>query len=143
MTTVYQLYELNGYDLVGTLIPPAPKRSKPFFKQSAAERAQHVQNVLAHLRAAPLLRQPRPRFVIITGLTELYRPAVEEWLSANNLKPDGVYYLQTSRTRAHMIEHKLGTALKLGVSVYFEDDPKIAKALAAGGLQVVLVSPAL
>lgn len=131
-----------GYDLDGTICESAPKRNKPYFHQNGAERAAHNQARLEHFRHAEKIRDPDPDqpYVIITARAEKDRAETEEWLANNNLKPIALEMLQTSRTRRNMVEHKIAACRRHKVIRYYEDDLKIAEAIAASGTAVVLVN---
>lgn len=130
---------LRGYDLDGTLCTPPRKREKPYFRQSGAERAAYEEYRRQHAKTAGLIRQPEPPFVVITGRPERYRGETEVWLRENGLRPVGLFMMETARTRKAMISHKAAICKEMGVAVYFEDDPKIAAALAAEGIVVARV----
>jgi hypothetical protein len=133
------LNHLNGYDLDGTLCSPSPKRNKPFFRQNAAERSAYQVQLREHYLSAPVKMKPRKPYIVITGRKECYRPETELWLRTNKLKPMVLVMNTSRRTREAMIEHKTSACQKAGVGTYFEDDPKIARALRAAGINVVLI----
>jgi len=132
--------DLYAYDLDGTLCDPAPPRNKPYFKQSGSERREYEKIRRDHHRNAKLLMRPKEPFVIITGRSLKYRDHLDYWLDKNNLKPERVYMLTAPRTRKNMITHKIESFRKSGAVLYFEDDPKIARAMAKAGIPVVLIN---
>lgn len=140
-TAIERPASLNGYDLDGTLVERSPRRSKPFIKQSGAERAAHDLLYREHCRSAKLIRKPTGNYVIITGRRETVRTETLEFLRANNLNPLQICFLDKSRTKQNMIEFKLRKCTELGVTAFFEDDPAIAKALARKGINTFLVKP--
>jgi len=121
--------ELIGFDLDGVLVPSRPPRNKPFFKQTGAERAAHDRVRRAHYRSARLLMAPWGRYVIISGRPVRYQPETDRWLSENGLHPEGVYLMDATVTRRAQIEHKAAVIRRLGVRTFYEDDPKIVRAL--------------
>ncbi len=128
-----------GYDIDGTLCVPGPKRNKPFFKQNGPERKAHEEKTRIHMLNAEVMRIPSEPFILITGRKEKWRSETEEWIRKQGWKPEGLYMLQEGRTRANMIKLKVKVCKELNVSVYYEDDLKIAKAMAREGINVVRV----
>ena len=131
---------VRAYDLDGTLCDHTPKRGKSFFKQTGEERRAYEQILRNHYRNALLIRKPIEPFVIITGRKEKFRSETEAWLADHGLRPLRVYMLKEARTRENMIRHKAGSFREAGASIYYEDDPEIAKDLAGLGVPVVLVT---
>jgi len=129
-----------GYDLDGTICDGTPKRSKPYFKQTGLERKAYEQVKINHYRNANVVMRPNvDNFIIITGRNEKYREVTREWLKANNINPEALYMHKGQRTRKEMIAFKLKTCREYHVSLYYEDDPKIAKALVSPEMTVILV----
>jgi uncharacterized HAD superfamily protein len=128
-----------GYDLDGTLCEAGPKRPKPYFHQTGPERKAFDEERRKHYASAALIREPRGPYVIITGRSEVFREETEGWLEKMGLKPIALLMMEGARTRDNMIAHKIDCCRRLKVRVYYEDDPKIAKAMAAAGIAVILV----
>lgn len=128
-----------GYDLDGTICESGPQRGKPFFHSTGEERRAFNELRRQHYLTAAVIRIPNDPFVIITGRSEKYRDETEVWLSNNNINPVDLCMLTSSRTRDNMIAHKIAACKRFDVIRYYEDDKKIALALSAAGIQVVLV----
>lgn len=131
--------KLYGYDLDGTLCEKPPRRDKPYFKQTGPERREYEKIRREHYRNAKLLMEPKEPFVIITGRSSKYRIITEMWCVENGLKPEEIFMLTAQRTRKNMIAHKIEKCKRAGVDLYFEDDPKIARAMTKAGIPVVLI----
>ena len=131
---------MRGYDLDGTLCVPGPKREKSFFKQTGIERRAHEAKVVNHYKTAKKIREPEAPYIIATGRKEKYREETIEWLKSNvTVQPIAVVMLTKGRNADNMIELKIDACLKYDVAVYYEDDLKIARALADAGINVIKV----
>jgi len=134
-----------GYDLDGTIFPPWPKRPKPYFKQTAAERAAFDEICLEFCKRAPLVRRPRRLSFFITGRQKKFKQATERRLRELGVEFQRVFYVDRPRTRKNLIDFKAETINKLKLDIFYEDDPLIAKELAVRcpNTAIVLVSDAL
>lgn len=131
---------LRGYDIDGTLCESPPKRNKPYFKQTGDERRLHDQKIREHIRNAKVIRQPIPPYIVVTGRKEMYREDTIAWFKENfDVQPISIHMLQKGRTRDNMIELKHRVCKEHNISIYYEDDQKIAVALADSGINVVKV----
>lgn len=130
---------LIGYDLDGTLVPGKPARNKPYFRQTGPERKAYDVIRREHYKNAPLVRMPSKQFVLISGRPIRYESETLFWVDFNGLKPDGIYLMDNVVTRKNQIAHKIEVLRRLGISRYYEDDPKIARALTRLGISVILV----
>ncbi len=128
-----------GYDIDGTLCAPGPKRNKPFFKQNGPERKAFEEETRIHMLNAKVIRVPEEPYVLITGRKEKWRGETMEWVKKQGWKPEGLYMLQEGRTRANMIKLKVKICQELNITVYYEDDLKIATAVAKAGINVIKV----
>ena len=131
--------DLVGYDLDGTLTPNRPPRNKPYFKQNGAERRAHEVERLEHYRTSPVTLRPTGDWCIISGRPVRYLDATLAWIKAHDLDPLSVDLMNMTVTRANQITHKIICCKSRFVVRYYEDDPKIAAALARAGIPVVLV----
>ena len=130
-----------GYDLDGTLCNKPPKRDKPFFQQNGEERSAYEEEKLHHYVNAKRTKLiPVQPFVIITGRSAKYLQPTLRWLEKNDLHPEAVVLMETSRTRENMIAHKVDQCKNYQVIQYYEDDEKIAKAMTSEGITVILVN---
>ena len=141
MTTSIEIDSMNGYDLDGTLSVNinSPKREKPYFKQTGKERQMFEEEKLHHyVNAKRTSLIPIKPFVVISGRSIRYLQPTIRWLEKKGLEPEAVLLMDMSRTRENMIAHKIDMCRKLKVVHYYEDDPKIAKAMSKAGITVTL-----
>lgn len=129
--------QLYGYDLDGTLCESCPPRDKPYSQQSGTERKLYEQVRQGHMFNARVLLSPKRPFVIITGRSKKKSQAITWlWLKMNKLYPQAVFFLEAPRTRPNMIAHKVGWCQTMGITKFFEDDPKIVSAMRKAGINV-------
>jgi len=130
---------MNGYDLDGTLCNNTPKRDKPFFHQNGEEGKMYEEEKLHHyVNAKRTELVPVKPFVVISGRSIKYLQPTIRWLEKHGLEPEAVLLMDASRTRDNMIAHKVDMCKKFNVVCYYEDDPKIAKAMTQENIIVIL-----
>ena len=117
-----------GYDLDGVLCAGSTF-SKSYFRCSAIERREFLRLRKDYYRNAPVLLRPEGEFVIISCRREGYSGITKEWCVVNNLNPQAIYFMPLVRTRQNMIKYKAEKINELGISIFYEDDPKIVKKL--------------
>ncbi len=95
------------------------------------ERKAYIQSKRDHYSNAKLMQIPiEKHFTIITSRTKKYFDETVKWLEKNKTYPTaGLYFNELGNTRDKHIEHKSAVINKLGITKYYEDDPKIVKAL--------------
>ena len=86
-----------------------------------------------------------PEYVIITSRSPKFAEITLQWLKKANLKPVKTYFIDRTRTRANMIDYKSEKINELGIIKYYEDDPKIARALKkrCPNTEIVLIEPVI
>jgi hypothetical protein len=120
---------LIGYDLDGVICRNSPKRKKPFFKQTGAERKEYQEERLIHFKNVEVKLKPMEEFIIITARKLKEKVVTLEWLKKNNLNPKEVYFLEGTKTRENIIKYKAGVINKNKLEKYYDDDEKICKKL--------------
>lgn len=118
-----------AYDLDGVIIPLL-KRSKPFYKYSGIERRRYEKvRLWQYINDKVYYRPTETVFYIISARQEKYRVQTEEWLDKNNIKAKEVLLMDNSLTFENIMAHKLKYLKEKKIDKYYEDDPKIIKAL--------------
>jgi len=120
----------TGFDLDGVLTV-MPKRPKPFFQQTGAERKVFTEKKLQWFLDAPCLWNPQRPGHLITGRRENRRGLTEQWLSLNSVRYKALHMMDTKKslTFDNIIEHKINKIKELGIKRYFEDDEKLVKGI--------------
>ena len=132
-----------GYDLDGILRSEGPGRSKPFMKQTGEERRAFDDERREHCKVAECLMLPPDDepYVIITGSPRKFRAETEAWLAEKGFCNFTIEFIDRSRTRQNMIAFKAEKIQQYGVTTFYEDDPKIVRALRrrCPGLEVIYI----
>ena len=119
-----------GYDLDGVICGSRAKPKKSYRSMNGKERKAYIQSKKDHYSSAKLMQIPIEKdFVIITGRTVKYSDETMQWLTKNNICSKYVYFNKLGCTRQKHVEHKSNIINTLGITKYYEDDPKIVKAL--------------
>ena len=123
------IYKRTAYDLDGVIFPLL-KRHKPFYRYSGAERKEYEAKRLWFYRNAPLILKPKEEeFYIVSARQYKYRFLTYEWLERNSIKYKDIHLMDASLTFKNIVEHKSKYIKELGITRYYEDDPKIIKYL--------------
>lgn len=118
-----------GFDLDGVLCESF-KNDKPYFKSSGEERKVLKKLRLNHYSTAKKIRNTHGKEVyIITGRKECVRSQTIEWLEKNGIFYHKLLMLSKARTRDNMIEFKKDMIEYYHIDTFYEDDPKIVRAL--------------
>ena len=118
-----------AYDLDGVIIPLL-KRTKPFYRYSGIERKRYEKVRLWQYANDKVYYRPKEsEFYIISARQEKYRIVTEEWMDKNDIRPIEAILMNASLTFEHIIAHKLKYLKEKDIELYYEDDPKIIKAL--------------
>jgi hypothetical protein len=67
--------------------------------------------------------------IIITSRREKYKAETLNWLKNNGVEYKEIHFMTVARTFASIVAYKTEKIKELGVTVYYEDDKKIARAL--------------
>lgn len=122
-------YKRVAYDLDGVLMPLL-KRSKPYVEFNSEERKAYEKARLWQYTNDIKLRTPiELEFYIISSRQEKYRQVTEQWLKSNGIKAKEVILMDNSLTFNNIFSHKLKYLLEKEIDKYYEDDPKLIKAL--------------
>jgi hypothetical protein len=134
---------VRAYDLDGTLRGPWPKRPKPFFHQTGEERRAFDEMCQRHCQEVECLMVPPPDepYVIITSCHPKFIDNTLEWLEQHGFSNYTIEFIDRARVRQNMIDFKAEMIDKYGVTVYYEDDVTIARALRkrCPGVMIILV----
>ena len=118
-----------GYDLDGVLASKI-EFDISYFKANGEQRKEITKAREAHYRAAQWVLSPfESEYVVITSRKPKYACVTNVWLLQGSVKPKAVYFMDLPRTRLNMIVYKAFKINELGLKKYYEDDPKIVKAL--------------
>ena len=134
-----------GYDLDGTICSRC-EINKSYFKCNGTERKAFRKIRERHIQTAELIRTPTEKqFYIVTSRPPKSRLMTLQWLYEKGIKPFGTFFMDLPRKRDNMIEYKAKMIKILDLRKYYEDDPKIAKALAKKCLntEVITVEPVI
>lgn len=118
-----------GYDLDGVLCPKPPKRNKPYNHQTSSERQAYKELRRGLCQTDPLILTPAGDYYIITARPKWLIKETEEWIERVGLRPKGICFIDKARTRKNMIEFKVQIIRQFNIQKFYEDDPKIVRAI--------------
>jgi len=122
-------FKIVGYNLDGVLCELF-QPDKSFMKCNGEERKERKKLKLLHIKTAKKLRDTEgDEIYIVTARKDDVRFETIQWLKKNNIKYHKLLMLQEARTRRNIIDFKQRMIEYYHIDIFYEDDPKIVRAL--------------
>ena len=123
--------EVRGLDLDGVTAQKPKKRKEKWGRMNGAARRAWKEYLLSHYLTAEPLRKIKPSDIIITARKNTPNEVrtTTEWFRVTFGFVPQIFFLDTSRSIANVINFKSSVIKSAGITKYYEDNEKVLRGI--------------